>query len=418
VTRRIVALVALALLLVAGGLGGTYLWAGHHLKAAREALERHRPDEAREHLATCLRVYPYSRRPEVHLLAARAAWQSGDYDAADDYLTQCQRLEGEPSTATTLEWALMHADAGDLESVEEPLLTKLDEGHPETRLIAEALTRGYLRTYRVLEALRCLQGWLERWPDDALALYLRGQAWQRVHNYKPAADDFRRAVELEPWRDEARLHLIDCLLETEESHEAGEIAEELARRKPHDLEVNLRWAFVLHNRGEGGRARQVLDDVLRDHPDCAPALAGRARLALEENKLDEADESIRESLRLAPNDRQANYLYFQVLEKQGRRTAAAAQKARLDAIEAAIRQIIDVGNRGLAVRPNDPQLQAKLGSAMLTLGQEEVGLNWLRLALRNDPGNSLAHTTLADYYERHQDEEQAAYHRRLAGPKK
>src|SRR5262245_55429599 len=65
---------------LAAVLGGPHAWACYQLQSARSALARYHPEEAREHLANCLKVWPDSA--EAHRLACRAAWQGEDFDEA------------------------------------------------------------------------------------------------------------------------------------------------------------------------------------------------------------------------------------------------------------------------------------------------------------------------------------------------
>src|SRR6266566_7160778 len=93
-------LLFLILVLLCGGAlwAGPHLWAWYHLRAAETALQRYHSAEASDHLRVCLQVW--SSRPRVHLLAGRAARQSGDYDEAEQHLRACQRLEQTPSDDT------------------------------------------------------------------------------------------------------------------------------------------------------------------------------------------------------------------------------------------------------------------------------------------------------------------------------
>src|SRR5258708_687783 len=68
----------------------TEAWAWYHLRAARADLLAYHPHDARTHLAQCLALWP--SHAEAHLLAGRAARQSGDFEAADRELRTCQRL--------------------------------------------------------------------------------------------------------------------------------------------------------------------------------------------------------------------------------------------------------------------------------------------------------------------------------------
>src|SRR5262249_36332344 len=100
----------LALLVVAGLLAEPYLAASYSYWAGRRALDRNQARQARAWFEHCLRVWPDSAR--VHLFASRAARLTGDHDAAEHHLAECQRLEREPSEESNLEWALLQAEYG------------------------------------------------------------------------------------------------------------------------------------------------------------------------------------------------------------------------------------------------------------------------------------------------------------------
>src|SRR5262249_42226540 len=154
--RPLSALLALILLGLLG-LGvyvvGWSLWAEYHFQAARRELatlrdlDRRVLTRVRAHLALCLEVWP--RSAETHFLAARTARRAGAYGAAEQHLTQCQQLQW-PAEAVTLERAMLSAQLGELApAVEEYLLSGISKQDPDVLLILEALTQGYLMTYRL-----------------------------------------------------------------------------------------------------------------------------------------------------------------------------------------------------------------------------------------------------------------------------
>src|SRR5262249_3923392 len=110
-----------ALLLLFGLLvawAGRFLWAEYHLRAARPALERRAYPEARAHLDRYLQVWP--RSPTAHLLAARCARSTGDFDEAGRLLAACRRL-GADREALALEEDLLDAQRGTLSAASEEL---------------------------------------------------------------------------------------------------------------------------------------------------------------------------------------------------------------------------------------------------------------------------------------------------------
>lgn len=387
------------------------LWPAYHYRAAGRALAEARPEEARQHLAVCLRLWP--RHGPTRYLAARAARLAGDLEAAADLLDECERLQGH-SESLLLERALVRAQAGDLDRVEPYLRARVAEEHPDTVQILAALTRGYVRTYRNPQALFCLKVWLEREPDNVEALRSRGFVWERVHNYAQAVRDYRRVLELDASLDDVRLRLANALLEISKAEEAVRHLEYLRQHRPEDPQVLVRLACGWHLLGRSVEARQLLDEVLSEHPHFVPALTGRGQLALQTGEPAGAERWLAQAVALEPYDYQANFLYYQCLKQSGKEQAAKEQQERLERIKASVQRMIEISNRELAQRPHDPALQHELGVLCLQFGNDDAGVGWLHSALRRDPAYRPAHQALADYYQRKGDTEQASRHRRLA----
>jgi len=140
--------VVLILLGASGAAGGLNAYALYQYHAAQEALQQGRPSLARQRLQTCLAIAPLVIWPgpaELDLLAARAAWMNGDFDAADEYLKECIRLRGAATQATQLEYLLMRAQTGDEPEVAIALFDLVEKKHPQTPVILETMARVYMR---------------------------------------------------------------------------------------------------------------------------------------------------------------------------------------------------------------------------------------------------------------------------------
>ena len=61
--------------------------------------------------------------------------------------------------------------------------------------------------------------------------------------------------------------------------------------------------------------------------------------------------------------------------------------------------------------PNDPGAAYQVGSALLRIRQDRLGLYWLDQALQRNPRYQPAHKALAEYYESKGEPEKAAPHR-------
>jgi tetratricopeptide (TPR) repeat protein len=409
------ALAAAALLLVLGAAGyaeARQLWAQYHDSAARAALDRRELDRARAHLDACLRVWP--RDPELALLQARLARQADLYAEAERRLDDCRRLKAAPE-AVALEQAMLRAQQGDLTpDLEASLRACVDQGRGDPVLILEALSRGYSHTYRLPQALSCLDQWLRRRPDDVQALLGRGWVHERLHRYEKARDDYRRAAALDPGREEPALRLAQVLLLLGESpEEAAAIFERLRRRPSGNPASAVGLAQCCARMGRTEEAEQLLERLAAEHPQDAQVLLERGNLALQRGEATEAEPWLRRAAALAPSDYQVNYALFQCLHSRGEEAEAGALRARVRQMEADLLRM-DALTEELQRRPYDAALRCEIGQLFLRNGEPREGELWLKGALQVDPGHRPAHQALARYYEGRGEPDLAARHRRLA----
>jgi tetratricopeptide (TPR) repeat protein len=410
-SRRRRRLVLVLLLVVAlAALGGPHAWAWYHLRAASADLEAYHPARARDHLARCLRVWP--RSEQAHLLTSRAARQEADFREADDHLRACQRLHGGSSEEIALEWALLQAAEGNLGEVEE-YLNRQAEYHPERApLVWEAVAQGYIRVYRILDALACLELWLTLDPDNLRALELRGIAYANAHSASKGAEAFRRVLEQDPTRTATRRRLANCLLQMGSYDEALPHLEQLARLSPDDPEPRVGLARCHAMLGRPGQAQEILDEILQHDPKNALALRTRGQFALSDGQPAEAERWLSRAADLLPDDYQSQWLLFRALQAQEKKEAQA-QLRKAEAAKQRAERLGELTSRQLSLRPLDPALHYEMGVQLLRSGNDEIGEGWLLSALRLDPDYRPAHQALADYYERRGDAERAREHRRL-----
>ncbi|MFL5241218.1 MAG: tetratricopeptide repeat protein [Gemmataceae bacterium] len=407
----VAALILLPLVGWAGLFGARQIWASYHFRAARAALEEYHLADAHRHLKQCLEVWPDD--PSARLLAVRAARLAEDYDDAERHLREVQRVQGVSDT-TSLEWAMLQAHYGDLDSVEVYLRSLLAEGHPTSFYILDALTAGYVRMYRNADALAGIKIWLDQQPDCIQALSYRGRINQRLHAYQNAAADFRKVVEADPSRDNVRLRLVACLLEFNQTNEALQHAQELYKNKPDDPEVIVVLANCFYSLGQFDEGAGLLDKLLEKDPNYAPALIGRGQIALQTQKSDDALKYLRKAVDLSPIDVRANHELYRCLEQLGMVKEAEQQHQKLLQLQKNVERLIEISNRDMARSPNDPALHTELGNLMITLAQENLGERWLLSALQKDPNYGPAHQSLADFYEKKGDHSKARQHRERA----
>jgi tetratricopeptide (TPR) repeat protein len=411
-----------------------WIWgADYHFRAAQEALDRGDFAQADAHAALLLESRPNSA--EAHLLAARIARRAilpvlpgareglghsltlsnartvGSYDKAEQHLTKYKKLGG-ITELFDLEHRLLKAQSGGLAQVEGELKTWLakDNDSQESVLILEALIKGYLQTYRLGDALDCLNQWLDR-KEDVQALVWRGWVHERKNDEPSAKRDYLRALVLDTENDEARHRLADLLV-TSAPEEAEAHFSSLYERQPTNPGVVLGMVQCRRVLGQTEDARRLLDQLLANQPRNCEALIERGMLALIENRPAEAENWLRQALALEPYNRVANYQLFLCLEQLGKNEEAQKVKARVTKIIEDLQLLHDATKQVMAA-PGDPEWRYRAGMILLRNGQTEEGRRWLLSALEIDPKHGPTHAALADLYQQEGKEQLAAYHRRF-----
>jgi tetratricopeptide (TPR) repeat protein len=399
----------LAAVLLAGAAGGVW-YLNYQWQAAQSALEADRPEEALNRLSLCLWAWP--SRPEVHLLVARAARITGDLNRAEAHLNRCLKLNRGATGEVQLEFLFLRVQTGELDQVAPLLIDSVEKDHPQSPLILETLARAYLHHLRYRPAHACLSRWIELRPDAAKAYFWRGWVQERLNHSKQAMADYQQALDLNPELVTVRLRVAEMLLEDNKPLEALEHLERLHRQFPSRPDITARLGQCRFLQGQFPQARRLLEAAVQDLPKDPPLLLHLGKLELQEGRPVEAERWLRRVLEVDPTDTEAHYSLSGALRSQRRdREAAAAlkeyekNKALLDRTNRLLRDEADQPS-------NDPGTLAEIGSLLLRVGRERLGVYWLHQALERDPAHQPAHRALAEHFEKKGEWDKAAAHRR------
>jgi tetratricopeptide (TPR) repeat protein len=355
-----------------------------------------------------LQVWPDSA--DTLLLAARIARRSNDYEKADARLTLCQKLTG-PGPSISFERELLLAQQGTFSAGVVGSLRRRQAEHPEDAVaIWEALSEGYLRTFRLNDLLESTSAWLEQQPNDSLAYFRRGWAYEHLEMIVEAEKDLRRVVELDPANDDAQHQLARLLLRAGTPGEAAALLERLGERYPGNSSVALDLAKAESQLGRYEEARTLLERLAVQYPRDPLVLVERGRVARQLGQTAEAESLLRQAVAEAPFNLDAHYCLWECLLARGKTAEAEQCQLRLKQIQADEVRIKKL-SQALQNKPTDPNLRCEIGEAYLHLGKEEIGLGWLRGALQVDPRHSQAHRALFEYYTRNGQTALAAPHR-------
>jgi type IV pilus assembly protein PilF len=397
--RAVLAVAALAALCAASAAFG---YARHQRAAAQDDLAAGRFPEARKRLDVWLRVWP--RDEEAHLMAARAARLCGDRDAAEAHL----QLHGAATEPVQLEFLLLRVQRGEVDTVAPALIECVEKGHPESPAILETLGHAYLHSLRYKAALACFTRWVELSPGAPRAYQWRGFVLERMNNPRGAAEDYNRALELDPEFAVVRLRVAEMLLEDNRAPDALPHLERLARQVPDNPEVLARLGMCRYEQGRMEEARGLLDTAVAHLPDDRGVLIYLAKIDADEGRGEEAERRLRKVLQADPSDTEARFRLVAALRLQGRtEDAAAAQKEY-----ARYKAWVDRVNKLLREVPDSDKASAadytEIGDLMLRIGRDRMGVYWLNQALERDGGYEPARKALADYYETHPDQDKGA----------
>jgi tetratricopeptide (TPR) repeat protein len=368
-----------------GAIAGRFLRAEGSLRAARRALERRAFAEARAQLDGYLAVWP--RSPEAHLLAARCARGTGNFDEAERLLAVCARL-GADGEALSLEEDLLGAQRGTLgPGGDQWLWHRVRAGDVETPRILEALAQGHLYTQRLGEALVCLERWLEYAPGDGQALYLRGLVWEGIGDLHRAGADYRRAVRRDPEHVPARQRLAEYLLHVHKLKEAARLFRQLLEQRPGEAMFVLGLARCRRLQAKTAEARRLLDGLIARPSPPPPVLVERSRLAQQEGQFRAAEKWYRQALVQDPFDYDACFGLAQCLRALGRPGEARKYEARRARVERDLNRLRAL-HAQLGKNPNDLELAYEAGLICLRNGQKGEARRWFRNVLQRNPGHA------------------------------
>ena len=335
------ALVLLAVIGYAAYQTGVAVWSAQLKDAAGEALERHDYEEASKLLAKSLVLRPHD--PSALLMAAQTARRRADFAEAVRLMRLAEK-NNVPVDALDMEWQLLYIQQGDLKEVAR--FARFCEQNPDGPESAEplaAIIEGSLRASNAALANWSVDLWLKyrtRKFDQAQGFVWRGRTNFMFHKQFPLPKtDFLQALELAPDHFQARLWLATWLI-GDEPRAALPHVDWLRRHYPKDTLVGIQTARLARNLGQPDEAARLLDDLLAtDPPHKASALMERARVSLDLNRHDEAEQFALKAQRLAPNHREPLLLMAECLRRMNRPDQA---KLYLDRVQ----EIDSMGTKG------------------------------------------------------------------------
>jgi tetratricopeptide (TPR) repeat protein len=122
-------------------------------------------------------------------------------------------------------------------------------------------------------------------PETLIAL---GQTLQQLHDYKAAAEAFKKAFEMNPDNSRLAKVLAQSLMQADQLDDALTVFQHLASEDPRDLQIKLRLAEIYRSKRDYAKAREELNEVKKANPNDAEVRYNEVKLLEAEGKLPEA----------------------------------------------------------------------------------------------------------------------------------
>jgi tetratricopeptide (TPR) repeat protein len=362
-----------------------------HWRKAQQAIDYFDLPLAQEHLKKCLQVWKSSG--ETEFLMARTCRRADDLDAARDHLKKAKALNW-VDQQIQLEYLLIQGQTVLLPWVEERLKGLLKEGHQDDRYILEALTLGCLKWNFYKKAYQWATVWVEQHPDDWEGNFYYAQVLQAGLRYELAAEQYEKALELNPYFPEIHLHLAQVYLLDGRFQEALPHFQEYLKHDANDRTALLGLARCLRSDAKPEEARAMLEKLFAVRPEDVGGFLLEAQLALEEDNYKGAQEWLRKGLRVDPHDRLTNQnmataLRHEAAALRGENRRAEADEKETEAkefeernqeINKAYMRVEDI-SRELLEKPDDVILRTEAGTTLMKIGQNQEAFHWLISAL-------------------------------------
>lgn len=393
-------LVVGVLLSIAAAIASPQVWFWRQLSSARQALATAQPTVAIPLLNRAVSYAPNSA--EAHYLLAVAERRSGHLDRVAPALQRALEL-GWHKDDVERQSLLAIAQDGNVDAIDARLKVIMTQGVSDdvAEEIYEALAIGYLKTYRLKDAWQCLSSWSEWQPRAVFPKFWRADICRRTDNRSGEETEYRAILEIDPRHSESRRRLAEVLKDSNRVDEAKQEYERCLAEGVTTPNVLVGLAECQRRLAQGPAAVPLLNRALTLSPtdaERAAILSELGQIASDEGRSREAIDHLEEAARLAPSQASIRYALSQAYAQSGdqvRSRELIEQSKRIRAQQDRVEEI----TRQLLQTPNDANLRYEAGKIMMELGMQDEGADWLRTALRIQPGHQLAREALAAHAE-------------------
>jgi tetratricopeptide (TPR) repeat protein len=332
-------------------------------------------------------------RGEIELARGRILRRQGLATEAERRFAAAESLGADPEQVRR-QRLLATAQSGRIKLVERELtgLLVADADDDFAEDCYEAMTRGFVSSFRLDEAARCVRFWSE-WQGDSSGPWLwQGLLEERLERPGYAVEAYRKALDRDPGSYEALANVARLELETGRIDESAAHFAACRDRRPEDADAVLGLAGCLLRTGDTPRAAALLREALT--LDVAPArwaaaLADLGQLALEDGDAARALNLYRQAAALDAGEPRIRQGFAAVLGRLDDREGAAAELAAAARVGDFRRRITAARRRCIGEQEN-ADLRVAVAAILLEAGDPAEAARWLDTAVELDPDHAEA----------------------------
>ncbi len=226
-------------------------------------------------------------------------------------------------------------------------------------------------------------------PNSPVVWFALGTTLQRLAETEPAADAYRRALDLDPSFEPAIEAFTRLYLASGRAADVEALLNRLRAQAPNSASVLAALAELKSLQNDSAAAQQLAQQALKADPDYRPAMVVLARDHYRNRRLDLALYALTAILdgygpENPPRDKgngEARLLRASIYKEQGQRKLA-----------------FDEFKRAVELRPDLVEARVNLAVLMLEAGNAPEAVPLLEGALAFEPSNVLVHLNLGDAY--------------------
>lgn len=240
---------------------------------------------------------------------------------------------------------------------------------------------------------------INTWPNSAEAYGELGLMHTEDEQFKEAAKELRRAVEIDPDSEKYSLGYGEALLSSEQYPVALPFLLDATKKFPNQLNFQYQLAVTDLGLQRFPEAISVLETLASKKPASGKVqflLGGAYELA---GELQEGEDHYRKAIQLAPQEPSSYRALASLLQKQG--------PEHLD-------ESIQLARKALALDPSDAETKIVLARCLERHGHLDEAAALLEQAVASEPASRRAHTALAELYRRQQKLAQAEQEQSIA----